>query len=326
MVLLEHPRGEEALRGIDQPGPGRTVVGVHGDFRSRGLDGRKVPYLLEGRFPGFPVGQPTVNGDGAPVRHGASRRGTEKDFGNRQAALAQERIVMEVFMKCPEFLQNGGHLVNGVVPPFRSGSVAGKPLCAHPDLHAPPVSPVDVARRGLREHHELWTVPVLVDDVLPAEAVAVLLLDRPRHHEGEIAGEAEVLYDFARIDHGCHAALLVAGSPADDDLVVLVSFVGVILPEGPVADADGIDMGIEGDEVSARSDETEDVPHGVDLHPVVPAGLHLRPDPGNHFLLPAALAGKSDHVPKKTGYFRSVLFRLAQYLLEGNHGIPSFIQ
>ena len=326
MILLEHPRGEEAFRGIDEAGPGWAVVGVHGHFGPGRLDCRKVPYLLKGRFPGFPVGQPPVHGYGAPVRHGAPRGRAEENFRYCQASLAQEGIVMEIFMKGPELLQNGGHLVNGVVPPFRGGSVAGKALRAHFYFHAPPVSPVDIARRGLREHHELWTVPVLVDDVLPAEAVAVLLLDRSRHHEGEIAGEAEVLYDFPPVDHGRHAALLVAGSPADDDLVVLVSFVGVILPEGPVADADGIDMGIEGDEVPARSDETEDVPHGVDLHPVVPAGLHLRLDPANHFLLPAALAGKGNHVPEKTGYFRSVFFRLAQYLLEGNHGIPSFIQ
>jgi len=204
--------------------------------------------------------------------------------------------------------------------------VAGEPPRAHLDLHTAAVAAVDVARRGLGKHHKLRRVLVLVDDVLPAEAVAILLLDGAHHHQREVARKPQVLDDLPRVDHGRHAALLVAGPPADNDLVVLVSFVRVILPERPVADTYGIDMSIEGDEMLSRPDEAEDVPHGVDLHPVVPAGLHLGLYRADHFLLPAALAGKSDHVPKEAGHLRPVLFRLAQYLFEGNHGIPSFME
>ena len=267
-----------------------------------------------------------VHGDGAAVRHRAARRRAEEDLRHGKASLAEERVEVQVLVKGAKLLKNRRHLVDRVVAPFRSGPVAGEPPRAHLDLHTAAVAAVDVARRGLGKHHKFRRVLVLVDDVLPAEAVAILLLDGAHHHQREVARKPQILDDLPRVDHGGHAALLVAGASADDDLVVLVPLVGVVGPKGAVADSDGIDVRVEGDQVFAVPDEAEHVPHGVDLDSVVPAGLHLGLDAMDHFLLPAALAGKSDHVPKEAGHLRLVLFRLAQNLLEGNHGIPSFMR
>ena len=93
--------------------------------------------------------------------------------------LVVVRVV--VLLEGTDVLQNVGHLVDGVVAPLGGGAVAGDAVDVHPDLHAAPVAPVDAAVGGLGGDHELdaalglGLAEVLVDDVLPAEAVAVLL-------------------------------------------------------------------------------------------------------------------------------------------------------
>jgi hypothetical protein len=85
-------------------------------------------------------------------------------------------VAVAVFVQGADILKNVGHLVDGVVAALRRGAVAADALDVHPDLHAAPVAAVDAAVGGLGGDDELRRHLVLVMDVLPAQAVAVLLL------------------------------------------------------------------------------------------------------------------------------------------------------
>src|SRR5699024_6854603 len=135
-------------------------------------------------------------------------------------------------------------------------AVAGDPLHVHPDLHAAPVAPVDAAVGGLGgddKGHLLLLDALggeeLVDDVLPAHAVAVLLLDGAHHHDLPAGGdEAQVPHDPGAVHGGGHAALLVRAAPAVDDGVILPALIGVGGPVVPVAHPHGVDVGVDGDD------------------------------------------------------------------------------
>ena len=172
------------------------------------------------------------------------------------------------------------------------------------------MAPVDAAVSGLGGHHELHLLLAdalggeeLVDDVLPAHAVAVLLLHGAHHHDFIAGGnEAQILHDLGAVGGGGHAALLVGAAAAEDHRVVLVALVGIGLPVVDVADAHGVDVGVEGDDLVALTHPADDVAQAVHFHRVIAQLLHLGLDAGHHFLLLAALAGVGDHRPQKAGH------------------------
>jgi hypothetical protein len=82
---------------------------------------------------------------------------------------------------------------------------------------------------------------VFLDDALPAEAVAVLLLHGADDPEGVVAVELVLLDELAGVDHRGHAGLLVGGAAAPDHAVGEVAAVRVVLPLRAVADPDGVD-------------------------------------------------------------------------------------
>ena len=153
----------------------------------------------------------------------------------------------------------------------------------------------------------LRALEVLVDDVLPAHAVAVLLLDGAHHHDLVAGGDqAQILHDLGAVHGGGHAALLVAAAPAEDDVLGLIARVGIGLPVVDVADAHGVDVGVEGDDLVAVAHPADDVAQAVDLHLVVAQLLHLRLDAVDDVLFLAALAGVGDHLPQEPGHVRLI--------------------
>jgi len=136
-----------------------------------------------------------------------------------------------------------------------------------------------------------------LDDVLPAEAVTVLFLDGAGDKQGIVAVKAQLFDNFAGIDHGCHAAFLVAGSPAEDDLVIFISGVRIMLPVFPVSNTHGVDVGIHGNQVLSGADVPQDIAHGIDFHPVKSHGFHFLFDTLHDFFFLAAFTGNGHHVP-----------------------------
>ena len=334
-VFLVDPGGEVALGLVHLAGPGGPVIHIHGHLYVVAvlLHAGQVADLLEAGVPGLAGGHAAVDGDGAGVGHGAAAGGGVEDLGGGAGAPAQEAGVLKVLgvvlgvqhlhqsldlhglvggvlVEGAHVLEDVGHLVDGVVAPLRSGAVAGDALHVHADLHAAPVAPVDAAVSGLGGHHELHLLLAdalggeeLVDDVLPAHAVAVLLLHGAHHHDLVAGGnEAQILHDLGAVGGGGHAALLVGAAAAEDHRVVLVALVGIGLPVVDVADAHGVDVGVEGDDLVALAHPADDVAQAVYLHRVVAQLLHLGLDAGHHFLLLAALAGVGDHRPQEAGH------------------------
>ena len=339
--LLVDPGGEVALGLIDFAGPGGTVIHVHGhgDVLAVLLHVGQVPDLLQAGIPGLAGGHAAVDGDGAGVGNGAAGGRGIEDLGGGAGAAAQETGVLVVggvvlgiqhldqaldlgalfgvvLVQGADVLENVGHLVDGVVAALGSGTVAGNALDVHADLHTAAVTAVDAAVGGLGGDDEFNLLlldalggEVLVDDVLPAHAVAVLFLNGADDHDLVAFGDqAQVLHDLGAVGGGSHAALLVGAAAAIDDLVVLIALVGIVGPVVDVADADGIDMGVNGDDLIAGAHPADDVAQAVDLNFVVAQLFHLPLDAGDNFLLLTALAGIGDHFPQEAGHVGLIAF------------------
>ncbi len=181
-------------------------------------------------------------------------------------------------------------------------------LDVHADLHAAAVTAVDAAVGGLGGDDELGLDAVLVVDVLPAHAVAVLFLDGAHDHDLVALGdEVEVLHDLGSVGGGADAALLVGAAAAVDDVVGLIALVGVGVPVVDVADAHGVDVAVEGDDLVAVAHEAHDVAQAVDLDLVEAELLHLVLDDGDDLALLAALAGLGDHGAQEGRHVGTVL-------------------
>ena len=337
--LLVDPGGEEGLGLIDVAGPGRTVIHIHGHLDVLGvlLAGGQILDLLQAGLVGLARGHAAVDGDGAGVRNSAAGgRGVEDLAGGAGAAAEEAGILpvlgivlrVEHLHEALDFLvvagvvlvevadveQDLSHLVNGVVAALGRGAVAGDAVHIDADLHAAAVTAVDAAVGGLGGDDELdlvarvlGTLEVFVDDGLPAHTVAVLLLHGADDHDLVALGdEAEVLHDLRAVGGGGHAALLVGAAAAVDDLLVLIALIGVVGPVLDVADADGVDVGVERDDLVARAHPADDVAELVELDLIVAKLLHFLGNAVGDALFLAALAGNGDHVAQETGHVRLI--------------------
>ena len=344
--FLVDPGGEEALGLIDLASPGGTVVHVHADLHVVAvlLHGGQVADLLEAGVPGLASGHAAVDGDGAGVGHGAAAGRGVENLGGGAGAAAEEAgvfivlgvilgvehlhetldlglIGVVVFVEGADVLENVGHFIDGVVAALGGGAVAGDALDVHADLHAAAVAAIDAAVGGLGGDDELGDDLIHIIDVLPAHAVAVLFLDGADHHDLVPGGdEPQVLHDLGAVDSGGHAALLVGAAAAIDDLVGFVALVGVVGPVGQVADAHGVDVGVDGDDLLAVAHPADDVAQAVDFHLVKVQLLHLGLDALDHALLLAALAGDGDHGAQKLRHVFLVAFGgcLDSFIIHGN--------
>ena len=188
--------------------------------------------------------------------------------------------------------------------------MAGHARGVHADFHAAAVATVDAAVRGFGGNDEFRNDLALVVDVLPAHAVAVFFLDGADHHDLEaFRNDAEILHDLGAIRGRGHAAFLVGTAAAVDDLIRFEAFVGVLVPVLDIADANGVDVGVDGDDLVAFSHPADDVAEAVDLDLVVAQLLHLSRDPPDDAFFLAGLGRNGDHVAKETGHVRPVAFR-----------------
>jgi len=136
-----------------------------------------------------------------------------------------------------------------VVAALGRRAVAGDAVDLDADLHPAALAAIDAVVGRLGGDDEFRLHALLLDEVEPAEAVAVLLLHRAGHQVGEaLVEQAEVAGDGPAVDRRHDAAELVGAAAAADDLVVLKALEGVEVPVGDVADADRVDVPVKGDE------------------------------------------------------------------------------
>ena len=238
-------------------GPCGTVVHIHGNLDVLGvlLAGGQILDLLQAGLVGLAGRHAAVDGDGAGVRNCAAGRGGVEDLAGGAGAAAEEAgvfVVLGVVLrvehldKALDLLVVGSvvlveiadvqddlsHLVDRVVAALRSGAVAGNAVHIDADLHSAAMAAVDAAVGRLGGDDELnlisrvfRTVKILVDDGLPAHAVAVFFLHGADDHDLVALGnETQILHDLAAVSCGCHAAFLIARAAPADGFGIFVAF------------------------------------------------------------------------------------------------------
>ena len=153
--------------------------------------------------------------------------------------------------------------------------MGGNPVKFDLDLHAATLAAVEAAVGGLGAHDHLGPDPIFFDDVLPAQAVAVLFDDTANEVHREIPVQAQFLENAARGHHGGDTTLLVRSAAAMDIAATNVPAEGVEAPVGRVADLHGVDVAIEGYDSLAVSDAADHVAEPVDFNLVEAGGPHL---------------------------------------------------
>ena len=173
-----------------------------------------------------------------------------------------------------------------------------------PDLHAAALAAVDAQSRGLGGNDEFRRQGLLLEDVVPAQAVAVFLHDRADHPDLQPVQQTQLLHDLARVDHAGHARFLVHGAAAVDPAAGELPPEGIAFPLFDVADVDGVHVGVEGDLAGAVAEAAQYVAQGVELHLVEAHGLHLLGDAPDHGFLASGQALDRHDVPQE-GHQRS---------------------
>ena len=209
------------------------------------------------------------------------------------------------------------HLVDRVVAALGRGAVAGNTVHVDADLHTAAMAAIDAAVGRLGGDDELDLVSgvfraakVFIDDGLPAHAVAVLFLNGADDHDlVAIGDEAEILHDLGAVSRGSHAAFLVGAAAAVDDIVRLIAFVGIGGPVFPVADADGIDVGVDGDDLVARAHPADDVAELVEFDLIIAQLFHLGGNALHNALFLAGFRRNCDHVAEELHHISLVAFR-----------------
>ena len=143
------------------------------------------------------------------------------------------------------------------------------------------MAPIDVEVRRLGDDDELRLEAVFIQDVLPAQPVAVLLHDGAGKIDRELVVEPEFPDEAAGVDHRCDPALLVDGTAPPDLAVLHERLERVEAPLREVARIDRVDVAVEGDHARARADAPDDVAEAVDAHLVELEALHLPLDDGD---------------------------------------------
>ena len=330
--LLVDPGGEEALGLVHMAGPCGTVIHIHGNLHVLGilLAGGQVLDLLQAGLIGLAGGHAAVDGDGAAVGHSAAGGGGVEDLAGGAGAATQEVGVLivlgvelgiqhlyqavdlggavgGVLVQVTDVQDDLGHLVDGVVAALGGGTVAGHAVHIHADLHTAAVAAVDTTVGGLGGDNEfdlaagiLRTVEVLIDDGLPAHTVAVLLLHGAHdHHLVALGQQVQILHDLHAVGGGGHAALLVGTAAAVDDVIGLIALVGVGFPVFDIADANSVDVDVDGDDLVALAHPADDVAQLVELHLVIAQGLQLLGDALDDALFLTGLGRDGDHVPQE---------------------------
>ena len=170
--------------------------------------------------------------------------------------------------------------------------MAGNALNIYADLHASPLAAIDTAVGRLSGNDEFRTNLVLIDDVLPAKAVAVLLLNGTRYKNRVLIREkAQIFHDLCAVYCGDDSSALIGNAAAAD---LGLSFIALVWIEGPVAavaDSYGIDVGVKANDGFACAHKAKHVAHGIDLYLIKAKISHFLRDALDMGLLITAFAG-----------------------------------
>ena len=249
-----------------------------------------------------------------PIRDRAEGRRRGAHVGDCDGALSEKPVLPQALIQLLDLQRNAGDLVDGIVAPFRRRAVATPAFDLHPNLHPAPMTAIDVQVGRLSNDNEFRLELLFVQQVLPAQAVAVLLHDCAGEIDRELVVQAQLLDDLPCIDHCGHAALLIHGAPAPDLAVFDSRLERVEAPLLAVAGIDGVNVGVEGDHARALANAPDNAPQTVNTHLVEADLLHFLLDDLNDLLL---FGGKGRGADKVCEEANGIFFERLGSLVNG---------
>ena len=303
MILRNCPCWEVALNLIYTSCVRWTIVVVHGNFYIVAifLNAWKCADLIQTAFPCLTEGHAAVQRYGAGVSNCTAAWRSIEDLGCCNSSASKETSLFPVFVvfwiqhfyktfdlcsvfcivfvQCTDVLKNVSHFVDCVVSTLRSRTVAGNTFHVYTDFHTSSLSAVDTAVCRLCRYDEFRANLVFVDDVLPAESVAILFLNRSDNHDlASFWNQIKVFHNFCTIYSRNDTAALVRNTTSTDFCLCLISFVWIKVPVFDVSDTYGINVCIVSDDFVTCSHVTNDVTLWVNNNFVKSNFFHLSGD------------------------------------------------
>ena len=178
--------------------------------------------------------------------------------------------------------------------------MAGYAFDIYPDFHAAAMSPVNASVRRFRGNDKFRTNPILIDDILPAKAIAVFFHDRSYYHDPvAFRDQSQIRHNLCAVYRGCHAAFLIGSSAPVDHFIIFISFIGIVCPVFNVADSDSIDVGVDRDNLLSFSHPSDHISEPVKSDVPESELLHFAADTFSHCAFFTTLARVGDHFSKK---------------------------
>ena len=101
---------------------------------------------------------------------------------------------------------------------------------------------------------------------------------------------------------------LIGSAASVNDAVFQLAFIRIARPQLRICDADGIDMGVHGDDVFSVSDATQNVTHLVDADFVKADFFHFLFDALDDFFFLTAFGRNGDHIAQEFRHVVAVFF------------------
>ena len=185
------------------------------------------------------------------------------------------------------------------------------------DLHLHPatLTPVKIKVRGLGDDDHVRPEFILLDDILPAEPVAVLLHNRPGEIDRCIPVEPQLL-KYASCRHkGSRSSLLIDRAATMNITVAYLATQRVKTPVALRAQVNGVHMSVDGQYPLSGSYPANDIAQAVNANLIKAGLLHLAFKFHLNLFLPGCQRLDSDKLREVIGRIITVFLREFSYFL-----------
>ena len=132
--------------------------------------------------------------------------------------------------------------------------MAGNARCPDFDLHPSTMAAVNTQAGRLGDHNQLGPQAIFINNVLPAQAVAIFLLHGCGHIQGDIIRYAGFLQQRSGVDARGNPAFHVTGTAAIQNPVLDVAGMRITIPHRQVTGINGIDVAVQRNHIWAGAD------------------------------------------------------------------------
>src|SRR4051794_40122472 len=119
-------------------------------------------------------------------RHGAQAWGFAIDVADRDRAVTKEFITLKSRVKLLDFANYLGNFVNRIIALLGHRAMARLAQAGDANLHAATLTTEDLAISRIGDDDHIGPDFVFLDDVLPAQAVAVFFHHRERREQAKL--------------------------------------------------------------------------------------------------------------------------------------------